>query len=88
MNWITFEGRFATENPDAFLELLEQVLSQTKTQFHGKIYNQKIRDIPCQKIVEPSTPMEVPKEKESSIKTDDCVNEADTPLSSFEEELL
>ena len=31
MNWITFEGKFATENPGIFLELLEQVLSQTKT---------------------------------------------------------
>ena len=39
MNWITFEGKFATENPESFLELLEQVLSQTKTQFHGRDKN-------------------------------------------------
>lgn len=87
MNWITFEGKFATEHPEVFLDLLQQALDKTKTQFHGKIYNQIIPDIPCQKV-EPSTQTEVLKENESNIKTDDSVKEEGMHPSSFEEELL
>lgn len=87
MNWITFEGKFATEHSEVFLDLLQQILDKTKTQFHGKIYNQIIPNIPCQKV-ELSTQTEVLKESGSNIKMDDSVKEEDTLLSSFEKELL
>ena len=89
MNWITFKGHFATENPEIFINILEQVLEQTKTQFHGQIYHQQIKDIPCEIVNDDSSiQTEALKENEFNIKTDDCVKKEDIPQSSFEEELL
>lgn len=50
INWVTFEGRFVTENPNLLVDVINQVLKQTNTQFHGEVYVQEIRDIPCEVV--------------------------------------
>lgn len=50
INWITFEGHFVTENPNLLVDAINQVLKQTNAQFHGEVYVQQIRDIPCEVV--------------------------------------
>jgi cobalamin biosynthesis Co2+ chelatase CbiK len=50
INWVTFEGRFVTENPNLLVDAINQVLKQTNTHFYGEVYVQQIRDIPCEVV--------------------------------------
>ena len=50
INWVTFEGRFVTENPNLLIDAINQVLKQINTQFYGEVYVQQIQDIPCEVV--------------------------------------
>lgn len=50
INWVTFEGRFVTENPNLLVDAINQVLKQINAQFYGEVYVQQIRDIPCEVV--------------------------------------
>jgi len=52
INWITFEGKFVTDNPNLLVEAINQVVKQTNSQFHGEVYVQEVRDIPCERVKE------------------------------------
>ena len=78
MFWINIKGRFATDNPNLFLQNLKLLMEQTRTTFSGEITQQQIIDIPCEAIKvesEKSEQTEVVKETESNENTDDSVNE-------------
>lgn len=89
MFWINIKGKFATDNPDLFLQNLKILLQQTKTQFSGEITQQFIKDVQCEAIIiqpEKSEQTEVLKENESNENTDDSVNEGVMEQSSQEME--
>ena len=89
MYWVNVKGKFATDNPDLFLQNLKMLLQQTRTVFSGEITQQQIIDIPCEAIkIEPekSEQTEVVKADELSEKTDISVNEEVTEQSSQETE--
>ena len=52
INWITFEGKFVTDNPNLFVEAINQVVKQTNSQFYGEVYVQEVNDIPCERVNE------------------------------------
>lgn len=52
INWITFEGKFVTDNPNLLVEAINQVVKQTNSQFYGEVYVQEVRDIPCECVKE------------------------------------
>jgi len=52
INWITFEGKFVTDNPNLLVEAINQVVKQTNSQFYGEVYVQEVRDIPCERVKE------------------------------------
>lgn len=52
INWVTFEGKFVTDHPNILVETIKQVLKQTNSSFHGEIYVQEIKDIPCERVKE------------------------------------
>ena len=54
INWITFEGKFVTDNPNLLVEAINQVVKQTNSQFYGEVYVQEVRDIPCERVKETS----------------------------------
>ena len=89
MYWINIKGKFATDNPNLFIQNLKHLMQQTKTTFSGEITQQQIIDISCEAIkVEPEKfeQTEVVKENESSEKTDTSVNEEVMEQSSQEME--
>lgn len=89
MYWINVKGKFATDNPDLFLQNLKLLMEQTKTIYSGQLTQQLIQDIPCEYVKvesEKSEPTEVVKETESNENTDDSVNEEVMEQSSLETE--
>ena len=50
INWITFEGKFVTDNPNLLVEAINQVVKQTNSQFYGEVYVQEVKDIPCERV--------------------------------------
>ena len=52
INWITFEGKFVTNNPNLLVEAINQVVKQTNSQFYGEVYVQEVKDIPCERVKE------------------------------------
>lgn len=52
INWITFEGKFVTDNPNLLVEAINQVVKQTNSRFYGEVYVQEVKDIPCERIKE------------------------------------
>lgn len=47
MYWINVKGKFATDDPNFFIQSLKQLMHQTKTSFSGEITQQQIIDIQC-----------------------------------------
>ena len=72
------KGKFATDDPNLFIQNLKYLMQQTKTIFSGEITQQIIKDIPCEAIkVEPekSEQTEVVKETELNETEDTSANE-------------
>lgn len=49
MYWIDIKGKFATDNPQLFIDNLKYLMDQTKTSFSGEITQQLIKDVICEK---------------------------------------
>jgi hypothetical protein len=49
MYWINIKGKFATDNPQLFIDNLKYLMNQTKTSFSGEMTQQLIKDVICEK---------------------------------------
>ena len=89
MYWINVRGKFATDDPNLFINNLNYLMHQTKTIFSGQMSTQEIKDIPCEVVKvesEKSEQTEVVKETELNETEDISVNEEVTEQSSQETE--